>query len=333
MTIYMKTSIIVVAVVLIVVVGVLGGLYVTGYFNPTPANIRIGYLQGDLHQLSLQVAQSQGYFTQRNLNVTIYQYLSGPTLMQAFVAGDLDFAYVGVPPAMQAYASAIVNPNATQYPIIIGSVNQEGSALVVNPDVIESLAQLNNSIIATPGIGTIQDVLLSIYATANNLTITHYPSTNPQLIQKFETHNPVIIDGFIAWEPTPSQGVILANGTVLLTSHNILPNHQCCVLVVSDKYFAAHPDVVSRMVDAHNAAMDFIAANPTQAKQVAINYTGLSADIINMAFNNVLYSKTVNVDSIRTFLIAKIQLGQITTVNMSQVDSFLSGFISSQYVH
>jgi NitT/TauT family transport system substrate-binding protein len=326
----MKTSIIVVAVVLIVAIGILGGLYVTGYFNPAPTNIRIGYLQGDLHQLSLQVALSQGYFTQRGLNVTIYQYLSGPTLMQAFVAGNLDFAYVGVPPAMQAYASAIVNPNATQYPIIIGSVNQEGSALVVNPGKIESLAQLNNSVIGTPGIGTIQDVLLSIYATDHNLTITHYPSTNPQLVQQFEVGT---FNGFIAWEPTPSQGVILANGTELLTSHDILPNHQCCVLVVSDKYLTAHPDVVSKVVDAHNAAMDFIATNPTQAKQIAINYTGLSAQIINMAFNDVLYSKTVNVDSIRTFLIAKIQLGQITTVNMSQVDSFLSGFISSQYVH
>ena len=326
----MKTIYIVAAIALIVVAGVLGGLYVTGYFNPQTANIRIGYLQGDLHQLSLQVAVAQGYFTQRGINVTMYQYSSGPTLMQHFVAGELDFAYVGVPPSMQAYASAIVNPNATYLPIIIASANQEGSAVVVNPDEISSLSELNNSIIGTPGIGTILDVLLSIYSTAYNLSITHYPSTNAQLVQQFEAGS---FDGYIAWEPTPSQGVIRANGTVILTSHDIMPNHQCCVLVVSSKFLASNASVVSKVVDAHNAAMDFIVANPTQAKQIAVNYTGLSAQIIDLAFNDVLYSKTVNVASIRTFLIAKIELGQITTVNLTQVDLFLSGFISSQYVH
>jgi hypothetical protein len=90
---------------------------------------------------------------------------------------------------------------------------------------------------------------------------------------------------------------------------------------------------VAKFVDAHNAAMDFINTNPIVAKQVGVNYTGLSADVINLAFSDVVYNKTVNVDSIRTFLIAKIQLGQITTVSMSQVDSFMSGFISTEYIH
>jgi NitT/TauT family transport system substrate-binding protein len=326
---YMKTSIIVASIVLIVIAVGVTGLYMTGYFTP-PTTIRVGYLQGDLHQLALQVAIAEGYFTQRGLNVTLFQYPSGPTLMQHFVAGELDFAYVGVPPALQARASAIVTPNATQLPVVIASANQEGSAVVVNSAKIPTLAALNGSHIGTPGVGTIQDVLLDIYANDHNIIINKFPSTNAQLVTQFQAN---LFDGFIAWEPTPSLGVLQANGSILLTSHDILPNHQCCVVVVSDKFLVNHTDIVAKFVDAHNAAMDFINTNPIVAKQVGVNYTGLSADVINLAFSDVVYNKTVNVDSIRTFLIAKIQLGQITTVSMSQVDSFMSGFISTEYIH
>jgi NitT/TauT family transport system substrate-binding protein len=325
----MKTSVIVATIALIVIVVGAVGVYMSGILTP-PATIRVGYLQGDLHQLSLQVAIAEGYFTSRGLNVTLYQYPNGPTLMQHFSAGELDFAYVGVPPALQERASAIVNPNATQLPIVIGSANLEGSAIVVDTTKIPNVAALNGSHIGTPGVGTIQDVLLDIYSTEHHIIINKFPSTNAQLVTQFQAD---LFDGYIAWEPTPSLGVLQANGTVLLTSKDILPNHQCCVVVVSDKYFAKHPDVVTKFVEAHNAAMDFINNNPTVAKQVGVNYTGLSADVINIAFNDVTYNKTVNVDSIRTFLVAKILLGQITTVNASEVDSFMSGFISSEYVH
>ncbi|MDD1764807.1 MAG: ABC transporter substrate-binding protein, partial [Candidatus Methanomethyliaceae archaeon] len=106
----MKTSIIVASIVLIVIAVGVTGLYMTGYLTQEPTTIRVGYLQGDLHQLALQVAVAEGYFTHNGLNVTLYQYPSGPTLMQHFSAGELDFAYVGVPPALQERASAIVNP-------------------------------------------------------------------------------------------------------------------------------------------------------------------------------------------------------------------------------
>jgi NitT/TauT family transport system substrate-binding protein len=184
---YMKTSIIVASIVLIVIAVGVTGLYMTGYFTP-PTTIRVGYLQGDLHQLALQVAIAEGYFTQRGLNVTLFQYPSGPTLMQHFVAGELDFAYVGVPPALQARASAIVTPNATQLPVVIASANQEGSAVVVNSAKIPTLAALNGSHIGTPGVGTIQDVLLDIYANDHNIIINKFPSTNAQLVTQFQAN-------------------------------------------------------------------------------------------------------------------------------------------------
>jgi NitT/TauT family transport system substrate-binding protein len=323
----MKTSIIVASIVLIVIAVGVAGLYMTGYFTPQPT-IRIGYLTGDLHQLPLHVAIANKYFEQNNLNITRYEFINGPTLMLHFLAGELDFAYVGAPPAITARASAMASGNVSYLPVVVSSVNLEGSALVVNPNVINSVTDLNGKKIGTPGSGTIQDIMLSIYIVDNNLTLTKYPGSIANLPLQFGNGE---IDGFIGWETAPSIAVINFSASVLLTSHDMMPNHQCCVLVVSSKFLAEHPDIVTKVVSVHNSAEDFINANPTEAKQIAANYTGLSMSIIDMAFSRIVYNKTVNVDSITTFVENMIQLHVITTLNASQVDSFVSGFVDTNY--
>jgi NitT/TauT family transport system substrate-binding protein len=332
----MKTSIIVAVIALIVVAGgTLGALYYTGYIFPSQptqnVTVTVGYLNGDLHNLSLHVAVAEGYFAERGIQVQLIGYPNGPTLMQSFVKGDLDFAYLGVVPAMTARANALIAANASNLylPVVIGSVNQEGSEIVVNPS-ITSISQLNGTTIATPGVGTIQDLLLTLFEQENNITVTKLPSTNAQLINQFKQNE---FTGFISWEPTPSVAVAQDNGTIIATSHTIFPDHQCCVLVVSDKFLAANPEVVSEFVAAHNEAMDLINSNPALVQAIAVNYTGLSASIIANAYSNVLFNKTVNVASINTFMDDEISLGIITTINSSQVDSFMNGFIDSQYVH
>jgi NitT/TauT family transport system substrate-binding protein len=324
----MKTSIIVAVIVLIVIVGGVAGLYMMGYFTPAPTTVRIGYLTQDLHQLALHVAIANNYFVQNSIKVETYEFVNGPTLMQHFLAGELDFAYVGAPPAITARANAMSSGNVTYLPVVVGCVNLEGSALVVNPSIIKSVDDLNGKKIGTPGSGTIQDIMLSMYMTEHNLNLTKYPSTISNLPLQFSRGE---IDGFIGWEPAPSIAVINFSASILLTSHDIMPNHQCCVLAVSSKFLADHPDIVTKVVNIHNSAQDFINANPTEAKQIAANYTGLSMPVIDLAFSHIIYTKTVNVDSIKTFVSSMIQLGVIKTLNASQVDSFVSGFVDTQY--
>ncbi|MCQ5363081.1 MAG: ABC transporter substrate-binding protein [Candidatus Methanomethylicia archaeon] len=325
----MKKSIIVLSIILVVSIGVVAGMYGAGLLAPAQkVKVRIGYLTGDLHHLALHVAVAKNYFAQYGIEYELYEYINGPTLMQHFVVGELDFAYVGTSPALTARASGI-GSNVTSLPVVIGSGNLEGSALVVNPEVIKSVSDLNNKKIGTPGTGTIQDVLITTYAKNNNLNITKYPGRISDLPIQYGRGE---IDGFIGWEPYPSIAVYQYNASVLLTSHDIMPNHQCCVLVVSDKFLASKPDIVDKMVAIHRAAIDFINNNPAEAKQIAMNVTKLPMPVIDLAFSRMSFSKSVNVDSIKAFLIDMIRLGIIRNVDMSQVDSFINGFINTKYV-
>ncbi|MCX8181996.1 MAG: ABC transporter substrate-binding protein [Candidatus Methanomethyliaceae archaeon] len=325
----MKKSIIVISIILIVALGAVAGMYSAGLLSPAPkVKVRIGYLTGDLHHLALHIAITKNYFAQYGIEYELYEYINGPTLMQHFVVGELDFAYVGTPPALTARASGLAS-NATYLPIVIGSGNLEGSALVVNPNIIRSIIDLNNKKIGTPGTGTIQDVLISTYAKNNNLTITKYPGRVSDLPLQYGRGE---IDGFIGWEPYPSIAVYQSNASILLTSHDIMPNHQCCVLVVSDKFLAAHPEIVDKVIQIHRTAIDFINTNPAQAKEIAMNVTKLPAQVIELAFSHMYFSKSVNVDSIREFLVNMIRLGIIKNVDINQVDSFINGFINTKYV-
>jgi NitT/TauT family transport system substrate-binding protein len=312
----------------VIVGGTLGGLYATGYFTPNE-KIRIGVLTGDLHHLALYVAINQGYFQQYGLEIdNLRTYNNGPTLMLDFLSGALDFAYVGVPPAMTARANAMASGNVTNLPIAISSVNLEGSAIVVNPSIIKTVSDLNGSTIGTPGAGTIQDILLTMYAQQNNLTIVKYDAQGVGNLPLYYQQG--IIDGLIAWEPTPALTIINYNASLLLTSHDLFPNHQCCVLVVNQNFYNQHPDIVQKMISVHDSATSFINNNPTVAAQIAVNTTGLSYAVVTSAFETVLYNTTINRASCETFLRALIDLGRITSLNQSEVDSFLDAFIKQQ---
>ncbi|MCS7097927.1 MAG: ABC transporter substrate-binding protein [Candidatus Methanomethyliaceae archaeon] len=318
----MKKSTIVLSIILLVLI-VSAGAYAIPSIFYKKEKIRVGYLTGDLHHLALFVALANNYFAERGLELELYEYVNGPTLMQHFIAGELDFAYVGTPPALTARARGI-GTNNTNIPVVIGSANLEGSALVVNPNIIKKISDLNNKRIGTPGTGTIQDVMITIYAKANNITITKYPGRIADLVLQYGRGE---IDGFIGWEPFPSMAIHQHNASILLTSRDIMPNHQCCVLVTTERMYNTRPDIVERVISAHNVAIDFILSNPSAAKKIAVERTKLPEPVVEMALSRIKFSKTVNVETIRTFLSEMISLGIIKEVDRNQIDEFIRGFV------
>jgi len=87
--------------------------------------VRIGYLKADLHQLALFVAKEKGYFDEFGLNIELYVFSAGPEEMDAFGSQDIDMGYLGIAPATTKRLNLSIPI------IIIGGVNNEGSAIVV----------------------------------------------------------------------------------------------------------------------------------------------------------------------------------------------------------
>ena len=137
---------------------VLGALLLVLTFSgtsPATVQIRMGYLQSDLHQLAAFVCLDNGLYKAEGVDVTVAGvFKAGPEEMSAFAGRNLDFGYVGEAPAVVAVANKVADVK------IIAQANLEGSAVVVRKDSgLKSLKDLVGKTVAVPGYATVQDFL------------------------------------------------------------------------------------------------------------------------------------------------------------------------------
>lgn len=131
-----------------------------------PTTIRLGFLTGDIHQLAQAVAFNatvfggQNLFQKYGLNVTKAVeggYANGGALMDAMGLGEVDVGYAGAPPAILRHINNDVDA------VIVAQANMEGSGIVVSAGSdIHTLEDLVGRVVATPGVTSIQHLLLKM---------------------------------------------------------------------------------------------------------------------------------------------------------------------------
>ena len=140
--------------------------------NPSQP-LRLGYLAGDLHQLARAVAMNTTVFGGKTLyeaygvNVVSANpagYANGPAVMTAFAGNAIDVGYLGAPPAI------LNRLNANTDIQVLALANTEGSA-ILGITGINTFADFDGKVIATPGPGSIQHLLLLDYAKLNGFNV------------------------------------------------------------------------------------------------------------------------------------------------------------------
>ena len=135
---------------------------------PPPSNttITLGILSGDSHKLAFGIATNKSYYTSIGLHIVTKQYNSGIDLVEGFKSGEIQMGYCGIAPALLRAVNDAIPMT------IIAAANDEGSALIVNAKAgIDSLSDLEGKTIATPGAGSLQDVLLRKLAEQQHLRV------------------------------------------------------------------------------------------------------------------------------------------------------------------
>jgi NitT/TauT family transport system substrate-binding protein len=130
--------------------------------------VSLGFLTNITHASAL-VALKEGFFTKAlgsagTLKATAFS--TGTEETTALLAGQLDAAYVGPNPAINAWQKS----NGTAIKIISGAAT--GGASVVVQKGISSAAQLKGKTLATPSLGNTQDVALRSWLKQNGLATT-----------------------------------------------------------------------------------------------------------------------------------------------------------------
>ena len=234
--------------------------------------LRLGFLANITHEPAL-VGIAKGYFTKdlgKNVTLKTSIFSTGTEETTALLAGQLDAAYVGPDPALNAWQKS----NGTAIKIISGAASG-GASLVVKKG-ITSAAQLKGKSLATPSLGNTQDVAVRYWLKQHGLTTTPTGGgdvaikpikPNSAAVLEFQSGQ---IDG--GWEPEPyATEMVLDGGTRLVNEASLWPGGQFVTtnLVVSQSFLKAHPSTVSDLLKGQIQANSYINANGTAAASVA----------------------------------------------------------------
>ncbi|MGO9118605.1 MAG: ABC transporter substrate-binding protein [Desulfomonilaceae bacterium] len=293
--------------------------------SPATVWIRLGYLQSDLHQLAAFVCLDKGLYKAEGLDVTVAGiFRAGPEEMSAFASRDLDFGYVGEAPATVAVANRVADIK------IIAQVNLEGSAVVVHKDSgLKSLKDLVGKTVAVPGYATVQDFLFRRALTGNSIALNSVNTIiikPPEMIPALNTKQ---IDAFVAWEPYPAKAVTSGTAEVLASSSEMWPKHPCCVLVVDTQFMNKNPQSVAGIIRAHIKATKFILDNMDEAVQVGVKFTGMDAETVKLAMNNIKYEYDPDIQGVLEYVTFLSERGHL---KINEPGEFVKSIIEKKFL-
>ena len=286
-----------------------------------PVTVRLGLLANITHASAL-VGIQKGFFTKDlgsagKLTTTVYN--SGTQETTAILAGQLDAAYVGPNPAINAFQKS----GDTAIKIISGAATG-GASVVVKPS-ITSAAGLKGKIVDTPSLGNTQDVAIRYYLKQNGLATTTtgggdvtIKPTNPNsdAVLQFQSGQ---IAG--ASEPSPYDVEMVKDGGKVLFSEPGVTT----LLVVTQSFLKAHPAVVSDLLKGQIEANDYIAKDPAAAQTAAnaeltaLVGKGIKASTLPAAFKEITFTNDPDASSLTTDAQQAKAVGLLTSTNLSGI--------------
>jgi NitT/TauT family transport system substrate-binding protein len=296
--------------------------------SAAPVTLRLGFLANITHAPAL-VAVDKGFFTQslgKNVTLSVKIFSSGTEETTAILAGQLDAAYVGPNPAINAWKKS----SGTAIKIISGAASG-GASLVVKPG-ITSAAQLKGKSLATPSLGNTQDVALRYWLKQHGLATSPtgggdvpIKPTTPNSAAVLEFKSSQIAGG---WEPAPYDAqMVAAGGTRLVNEASLWPSGQFVTtnLVVTQSFLKANPSAVNGLLKGQIQANDYISKNQAAAETAAnaeltkLTGKGLKSSILAASFKEITFTD----DPIASSLSADAQhaeaVGLLKAVNLSGI--------------
>src|SRR6266487_4232991 len=287
----------------------------------SPVTVRLGFLSNITHASAL-VALKNGYFNKAlgsagTLKATAFS--AGTEETTAILSGQLDAAYVGPNPAINAWQKS----DGKAIKIVSGAAT--GGASIVVKKGITSAAQLKGKSLATPSLGNTQDVALRYWLKQHGVATTT-TGGGDALIKPTKPNSAAVLEfksGQIAGgsEPAPYDIQMVSDGgTVLLSEPGVTT-----LLVVTQSFLSAHPDIVADLVKAQVQANDFIKSNPARAQADAnaelASYTGkpLKADLVAASFKEITFTNDPDAASLKTDADQAVSLGLLKPVNLTEV--------------
>jgi NitT/TauT family transport system substrate-binding protein len=249
--------------------------------QPDPSTVNLGYLVNLTHAPAL-IGVAQGFFQgamPKGTTVNTTTFSAGPAESEALLGGELDAAFVGPGPAINAFIKTKGKV------IIVAGTASGGAGLVVSKSIADGSfpADLAGKTLSSPQLGNTQDIALRTWLATKGLATSingggqvniDSTSGNSVSLQNFEAGK--IAGGWVP-EPYESEFVLQGKGVLEVDEASIWPNGEfpTTVLVVTQSLLQNHPDIVSDLLKGLVKSENWINSNESTAP-AAVN-TALAA--------------------------------------------------------
>lgn len=253
-------------IVVLLQVMIAGSAFYSTSASAAGQEIRVGHFPNFTHAQALVGRANGAYEKNTQAKISWKVFNAGPTAMEALIAGEIDIAYVGPNPAINAY----LRSKGKILKVIAGTASG-GASLVVRRGGIRSAKDLKGKRVASPEIGNTQDVALRTWLKAHGLMpgrdVRVVSLKNPDILMLFMQKE---LDA--AWVPEPwaSRLVLEGGGEIFLDERTLWPRGEfaTAVLVVRSDFLRKERRLVQNFLAAHVDLTLLINKNKTEAKKI-----------------------------------------------------------------
>ncbi len=302
------------------------GLVFTGYYydhsKTGDEEITVAYIPSD-HEAAFMVAEAQDTYKEAGMDVKSVQMSTGSGVVSAAASGDIDVGYVGIVPALQGISTGV--------PIkIVGAVNLDGSGIVVDTNSnITSIPDLKGKKVATPGVSSIQQVLLLYELQKYNMTASDLDILSVNIFMIPNTLASQKVDAYIAYEPYVTLSPYRDTGKVLMYSNEIMPGHPCCVIIARQDYIDQHPQELQKFLNIHKNTTDYVNTHRNETAYLISKEMTTNPSLEDMALPHVVFVSQLDKEfqaKVMNFLSIEQQMGYIKT-NLTAEQIFDTSFL------
>jgi NitT/TauT family transport system substrate-binding protein len=204
-------------------------------------------------------------------------FSTGPSIIEAFKRGELDLAYIGLPPAIIGISRGIdiicIAGGHIEGTIISGKREYKGFPEI--NDLRDILKQFSGLKIGVPGKGSIHDVIimecLERFNLRREIEIVNFRWAD-------QVTEAMAREDISAAVGTPALAVAIKrfiNGKILYPSSKIWPNNPSYGVLADNNFLNKEKEIVERFLSLHEEATSLIRNKPRRAAKMISDYVGL----------------------------------------------------------
>ncbi len=201
---------------------------------------------------------------------------TGPAIVKAFEEGQLDLAYIGLPPAIigigRGVAIVCIAGGHMEGTVISAKKRYQGSPEISDlGDILHQFAGLR---IGVPGNGSIHDVILreclERFGLKDEIEVVNF-SWSDRLLEA------VVKDEVAAAVGTPALAVAVrryAQGTILYPPSKLWPHNPSYGILAARDFLAKERETAETFLLLHEEASSFLRNSPAEAARLIAGYVG-----------------------------------------------------------